>query len=104
MSEKEERKYMLEILEKTSIDDLRKYTVETIIKNDNTNFKTEIMKIPNMLPNELVGENYVVKTTSVKVIDGIWNNFKKIQKSSTHSSIEILSLALLEFTEKYGSN
>lgn len=68
-------------------------------KNDDV---YEIVQLPKVLPTRLQGENYQVKQTSVKVVDNVWQEFQQFVKSNkTYSSIEYLSLAILEFLEKY---
>lgn len=74
------------------------------IKN-NDDEVVEIVALPKVLPQRLQGENYVVKQTSVKVVDNVWQEFQQFIKSrKNYSSIEYLSLAILEFLEKYGTN
>lgn len=80
----------------------------TVAEKSNTNGNTfnediyEIIQLPKILPVRLQGENYVVKQTSVKVVDNVWQEFQQFVKANkTYSSIEYLSLAILEFLEKY---
>lgn len=62
----------------------------------------EIVQLPKVLPLRLQGENYQVKQTSVKVVENVWQEFQHFVKANkTYSSIEYLSLAILEFLEKY---
>lgn len=62
----------------------------------------EIVELPKSLPLELVGENYKVKQTSIKVIDGVYEQFNEFCKGNHYSKTELISLALLEFIKKYG--
>ena len=80
----------------------------TAAEKSNTNSNTfnedvyEIIQLPKILPIRLQGENYVVKQTSVKVVENEWQEFQQFVKANkTYSSIEYLSLAILEFLEKY---
>lgn len=80
----------------------------TAVEKSNTNSNTisediyEIIELPKMLPVRLQGENYQVKQTSVKVVDNVWQEFQQFAKTNkTYSTIEYLSLAILEFLEKY---
>lgn len=59
--------------------------------------------LPKTLPCRLQGENYKIKQTSIKIIDNVYNEFTQYckQKKNHYSSIELHSLALLEFLEKY---
>lgn len=59
--------------------------------------------LPKVLPNRLQGENYVIKQTSIKVVENVYNEFINYckNKKSGYSTIELYSLALLEFIEKY---
>lgn len=62
----------------------------------------EIIQLPKTLPFRLQGENYIVKQTSVKIIENVWQEFQSFSKTNkTYTTIEYLSLALLEFLEKY---
>lgn len=58
--------------------------------------------LPEILPNRLVGKNYAVKQTSIKIVDNVWQEFQQfIKNNKDYSGIEYLSLAILEFLEKY---
>lgn len=62
----------------------------------------EIVELPKTLPQRLQGENYIVKQTSVKIVENVWQEFQNFTKiNKTYSTIEMLSLAILEFLEKY---
>lgn len=74
------------------------------IKNNDDEI-LEIVALPKVLPQRLQGENYIVKQTSVKVVDNVWQEFQQFVKShKNYSGIEYLSLAILEFLEKYRTN
>ena len=61
-----------------------------------------INTLPKVLPDRLQGENYRVKQTSVKVVENVYNEFTEYCKGKKgFSTIELHSLALLEFLEKY---
>lgn len=62
----------------------------------------DIIELPKSLPLELVGENYKVKQTSIKVIEGVYDKFNDFCKDNHYSKTELISLALLEFINKYG--
>lgn len=67
-----------------------------------TKDSVEIVALPKVLPLRLQGENYIIKQTSIKVVDNVWQEFQLFVKSNkTYSSIEYLSLALIEFLEKH---
>lgn len=67
-----------------------------------TKDSVEIVALPKVLPLRLQGENYIIKQTSIKVVDNVWQEFQLFAKSNkTYSSIEYLSLALIEFLEKH---
>lgn len=83
---------------------------ERLLKLESTNHKEieknddifEIIQLPKVLPLRLQGTNYQVRQTSVKVVDNIWQEFQQFTKTNkTYTSIEYLSLAILEFLEKY---
>lgn len=58
--------------------------------------------LPKVLPDRLQGENYKVKQTSIKVVENVYNEFTEYCKGKKgFSLIELHSLALLEFLEKY---
>lgn len=61
----------------------------------------DIIELPKSLPQELTGENYKVKQTSIKVIEGAYEKFNEFCKGNHYSKVELLSLALLEFIDKY---
>ena len=62
----------------------------------------EIVELPKTLPRRLQGENYIVKQTSVKIVKNVWEEFQSFTKiNKTYTTIEMLSLAILEFLEKY---
>lgn len=63
----------------------------------------DIIALPKVLPLELSGENYKIKQTSIKVIEGPYEEFNEFCKGNHYSKVELLSLALLEFIEKYRS-
>lgn len=73
------------------------------IKNYNQSDNDKI-DFPKILPIELSGVNYKVKQTSIKVIEGAYTKFNELCEDSYYSKIELISLALLEFVEKYGGN
>lgn len=74
------------------------------VKNNQENDIFEVIELPKILPQRLQGENYQVKQTSVKVVDNVWQEFQQFVKTNKRfSSIEYLSLAILEFLEKYRS-
>ena len=59
-------------------------------------------ELPKVLPTRLKGSNYQVKHTSVKVILNVWEEFQLFAKANNeYSTIEHLSLAILEYLEKY---
>lgn len=65
----------------------------------------ELIELPSTLPLRLQGENYEVKQTSIKVIANVWEEFQHFVKNNKrYNSIEYISLALLEFLEKYRVN
>lgn len=78
--------------------ELPKYNTNQWITKDSV----EIVALPKVLPLRLQGENYIIKQTSIKVVDNVWQEFQLFTKSNkTYSGIEYLSLALIEFLEKH---
>lgn len=62
----------------------------------------EVIELPKHLPDRLTGENRkAIKQTSIKIVENVWTEFQEYSKDTHYGSIELLSLALLEFLEKY---
>ncbi len=61
------------------------------------------MALPKQLPERLTGENYVTKQSSVRIVENVWLEFQEFVKEAKgkFNTIELLSLAILEFLEKY---
>ena len=76
-------------------------------QNSNTSCNTddiiEIIALPKQLPERLTGENYVTKQSSVRIVENVWVEFQEFVKEAKgkFNTIELLSLAILEFLEKY---
>lgn len=66
-----------------------------------TNDITDIIAIPDILPDKLEGVHYIPVAASVKLVKNVKKEFDNFCKNKPHNKIKLHSLALLEFLEKY---